>query len=100
MPLEPTSLATLLVMAGAVYLTRIAGQWLYAVLRPTPVLQAALDAVPVAILTAVIVPALWKGGAPDLIAAALTLAAAFRLPLLATVAVGVVSVVALRMVLG
>lgn len=90
----------ILAMAVATYATRIAGLWVVSHLRPTPVLTAALDAVPVAILTAVIVPAIARGGAPDLLAALVTLLAAFRLPLLATVAVGVVSVVALRAVLG
>ena len=90
----------ILAMAAATYATRTAGLWVVSYLRPTPVLTAALDAVPVAILTAVIVPAIARGGLPDMLAAAVTLLAAFRLPLLATVAVGVVSVVALRAVLG
>lgn len=47
----------------------------------------------------VIAPAVLSGGKPDWIAAAITAVAAFRLPLPATVVIGVVSVVALRAVL-
>jgi len=93
---DPANLAAIVAMAIATYATRISGLWLVRVLKPGPVGQAALDAVPVAVLTAVIAPALFKGGAADMIAAAITIAAAARLPLLATVAVGVVSVVVLR----
>ena len=51
-------------------------------------------------LTAVIAPGLVKGGPADLAAAAITIVAATRLPLLATVAIGVASVVALRTIIG
>jgi uncharacterized membrane protein len=86
------ALATLAVRLGGLLLVR----WL----EPTPAVQAALDALPVAVLTAVIVPGIVKGGPPDLIAAAVTFVAAFRLPLIAVVVVGGVSVVLLRAWLG
>ncbi len=99
MNVDPVNLAAILGMAVATYATRIAGLWLMRVIRPGPILTSALDAMPVAVLTAVIAPSLAKGGAPDLIAGAITVAAAMRLPLLATVAIGVASAVVLRTLL-
>lgn len=99
MKIQLENVAAILAMALATYATRIAGLWLMRFLRPGPAVQIALDAVPVAVLTAAIAPALLKGGPADLAAAALTCVAATRLPLLATVAIGVVSVVVLRSVL-
>ena len=63
-------------------------------------LKAALDALPPAILMAVIAPTILTTGIAETIAAALTATAAFmRLPLVVTVLIGVISVVLLRMVL-
>lgn len=100
MKLDPANLAAILAMAVATYATRIGGLWLARAVRPGRIVTAALDAMPVAVLTAVIAPLLVKGGLPDLLAAAITLIAALRLPLLATVAIGVASVVGLRQLLG
>ena len=99
MTVDPANLAAILGMAIATYATRIAGLWLLRVLRPGPILASALDAMPVAVLTAVIAPSLAKGGVPDLIAGAITVVAAMRLPLLATVSIGVASAVVMRMLL-
>lgn len=100
MKLDPVNLAAILAMAVTTYATRIGGLWLLRFVKVTPRVQASLDALPVAVLTAVIAPSLIKGGMPDLIAAALTLVAAARLPLLAVVVIGVGSAVALRHLLG
>ena len=62
--------------------------------------RAALDAVPPAVLMAVIAPTVFATGPAETIASAITLAAAFRLPLLAAVVIGVASVVVLRLMLG
>ncbi len=94
------SLLAIVGMALATYLTRALGVLLLSRYQPGPVVKAALDALPVAMLTAVIAPAVLSGGKPDWIAATITALAAFRLPLLATVAVGVVSVVLLRAAFG
>jgi uncharacterized membrane protein len=58
--------------------------------------KAAFDAIPPAVLVSVIAPTALTTGWAEAIAAAITAVAAFRLPLLATIAVGVVSVVVLR----
>src|SRR5262249_9068605 len=59
--------------------------------------KAAFDAIPMSVLTAVIAPTLLTSGAAESIAGVVTVLAAFRLPLLATVAVGVATVVVLRL---
>jgi uncharacterized membrane protein len=95
--------AALLTIAGMALVTlamRLSGLRLIGRLRLGQRGEAALEAVPAAVLTAVIAPAVLTGGPADLIAAALAALAALRLPLLATVAVGVGAVVALRALLG
>jgi len=98
--LDTSNIAAIFAMAVATYATRVGGLWVLRFFKPTPRIQAALDALPVAVLTAVIAPSLSKGGAADLIAAFLTLLAASRLPLLPVVVIGVGSVVILRQFLG
>jgi Predicted membrane protein len=98
--LDAANLAAIIAMALATYATRVSGFWLLRFVRVTPRMQAALDALPVAILTAVIAPALMKGGTADILAAGVTLLAASRLPLLATVILGVSSAVLLRHLIG
>ena len=100
MTVETANLAAIVAMAVVTYATRIGGLWLLRFVKVTPLVQTSLDALPVAVLTAVIAPSLIKGGAPDMIAAALTLLAASRLPLLAVVVIGVGSAVILRHVFG
>lgn len=93
---DPVALLAIGGMGVATYATRLAGAMLLADARPGPKLKAALDAVPVAVLTAVIAPAIAAGGPPDWIAAAITVVAALRLPLLAVFSIGLASVIALR----
>jgi uncharacterized membrane protein len=85
-------------MGISVYATRLAGYWL---LQGVPVrgrFKAAMEAVPPAILTAVIAPTVFLQGKAEMIAGALTLIAAImRLPLLAVIFIGVASVALLRL---
>jgi uncharacterized membrane protein len=60
--------------------------------------RAGFDAIPPAVLVAVIAPTALATGWPETAAAAVTILAATRLPLLATIAAGVLAVVALRAV--
>ena len=99
MTLDPTTLAAILAMAAVTYLTRIAGLFVADRLVLTGRAKAAFDAIPPAVLVAVIAPTALTTGWPETIAAAITMVAAARLPLLATVAVGIGSVVLLRFVL-
>lgn len=100
MNIDPTTLAATLAMALVTYLTRIAGLFLVGRLALTGRAKAAFDAIPPAVLVAVIAPTAIATGWPETLAALVTAAAATRLPLLATIAVGVASVVLLRMVAG
>ncbi|MBA4270690.1 MAG: hypothetical protein C0447_14955, partial [Methylobacterium sp.] len=65
-------------------------------LQLSPRAQAAFDAIPPAVLVAVIAPSALATGWPETAAALLAALAATRLPLLGVVAVGVAAVVALR----
>ena len=99
MSLDTTTLLAIVAMALVTYVTRIAGLFVADRLVLTGRAKAAFDAIPPAVLVAVIAPTALTTGWVEAIAAAITAVAAFRLPLLATVAVGVISVVLLRNVL-
>lgn len=96
MTLDPHNLLAILGMALATYATRLAGLALAGRLQLSPRAQAAFDAIPPAVLVAVIAPSALATGWPETVAALLAALAATRLPLLGVVAVGVAAVVALR----
>lgn len=96
MTLDPATLAAILAMAVITYGTRIAGLFLAGRLALTGRAKAAFDAIPPAVLTAVIAPAALATGWQETLAAAVAALAATRLPLLGTIAVGVGAIVALR----
>ena len=100
MTIDPTTLTAILAMAVITYLTRIAGIFLVGRLALSGRAKAAFDAIPPAVLVAVIAPTALATGWPETLAALVTAVAATRLPLLATIAVGVASVVLLRMLAG
>ena len=98
--MSSTALLAIFGMALATYATRVSGLFLMrgAVVRGR--LKAALDALPPAILMAVIAPTILLTGNAERIAAVLAaISALFRLPLVVTILVGVVSVVVLRHVM-
>lgn len=99
MSIDASSLAAIIGMALATYLTRVAGLWLVRFVKVTGRTKAALDALPPAILMAVIAPTVLATGVPETAAAGVTALASLRLPLLAAVAVGVATVVGLRLLL-
>ncbi|WP_291993464.1 AzlD domain-containing protein [Candidatus Accumulibacter sp. ACC003] len=93
------SLATIIAMALATYLTRIGGLYLMQGVTVKGRLKAALDALPPAVLMAVIAPTVLSSGPAETIAAVITAGAAFlRLPMIVVVAIGVAAVIALRAV--
>jgi uncharacterized membrane protein len=96
MSLDGATLAAILLMAAITYGTRIAGLLLADRLALSGRAKAAFDAIPPAVLTAVIAPAALVTGWRETLAAAVAALAATRLPLLGTIAVGVGTVVALR----
>ena len=94
-----TALA-ILAMGLATYGTRLGGLYLLRFVNVQGRTRAALDALPPAILMAVIVPSVLTTGVAETAAAGITaVAAMLRLPMLVTIAVGVVSVVVLRGIL-
>jgi len=100
MTVDLDTLLAILAMAAATIATRIAGLVLIRYVTIGENQKRALEAIPPAVLMAVIAPTALVTGPAETIAAAATAVAATRLPLLASVAVGVVSVALLRQVLG
>jgi uncharacterized membrane protein len=96
MNIDPMTLAAILAMALVTYMTRIAGIFIGHRLVLTGRTKAAFDAIPPAVLMAVIAPVALATGPAETAATAVTAVAATRLPLLATIVIGVASVVALR----
>lgn len=100
MRLDGMTVLAILLMALATYLTRISGLALAGRLRLHGRAKAAFDAIPPAVLTAVIAPTLLATGPAESLAGLVTILAAFRLPLLGTVLVGVAAIVTARLLLG
>ncbi len=100
MSVDVNTLLAIVGMALATYLTRIAGLWLLQLANVGGRARSAMDALPPAVLMAVIAPTVLATGLAETIAAAITIVAAFRLPLLVAVATGVASVVVLRQLIG
>jgi uncharacterized membrane protein len=95
-----TTLLAIIGMGVATYLTRLSGFYLLRGLNLSGPMKAALDALPPAVLMAVIAPVILVTGLAETIAAAITAVVAFfRLPLAVTIVIGIVSVVALRAIL-
>lgn len=97
---DPLTLLAILGMTLATYATRVSGLYLMRGVTMTGRIKTALDALPPAILMAVIAPTILATGIAETIAAAITAGAAMlRLPLVVVILTGVVSVVLLRMLL-
>jgi uncharacterized membrane protein len=100
MRLDGTTVLAITLMGLVTYLTRIAGLFIAGRFRLEGRAKAAFDAIPVSVLTAVIAPTLLTSSVAESLAGIVTIVAAFRLSLLGTVAVGVATVVLLRLVFG
>jgi len=96
---HPDNLVAIAGMALVTVLLRFSGYILVRRVSLTGRVAVALESVPAAVLTALIVPVALATGVAESMAAAVTVLAAWRLPTLLAVAVGVASVVALRAVL-
>ncbi|MEF2546974.1 AzlD domain-containing protein [Aurantimonas sp. E1-2-R+4] len=88
----------IIVLAGVLtYLTRAGGHLLLARFGSLPPrLEAALNAVPAAVLTTIVTPILVTGGWPERVAILVCLVLSLRLPLIAVVAIGTGLVAAAR----
>jgi uncharacterized membrane protein len=97
---DPRVLAAIAVMAIATYLTRIAGLWLVSRVILRGRLRAALEAVPGAILAALVAPSAIATGVAESAAALLCIAIATRVPMMLAIVAGVATVAALRAAFG
>lgn len=98
--IDMPTLVTITLMASTTYLTRILG---YVALRNRtlgPRMLAVLESVPGCVLISVIAPAFVSDKPANLLALAITLLAAIRLPILPTVIVGIVATGLLRHLFG
>lgn len=93
----------LIILAGAVatFLTRIGGYLLMMQMKSIPPrLEAALNAVPAAVLTTLVAPAFFTGGPDVQVAMAAALIASLRFSVLPMLAVGWCAVMLMRYALG
>jgi uncharacterized membrane protein len=94
---DPVAVILILALGVATYGTRIAGHLVLSGFeRLNPRVEAALDAVPIAVITALVAPAVLARSYADAIAAAVTIVAALRLPILPTLFIGAATVSVLR----
>lgn len=99
MTVDPATFMAIIAMGLATYTTRISGFIIGPYLPEEGRLRQALDAVPAAILTAVVAPTILSGPA-ELMASIATIIAARHLPALGAIAVGVAVVLVGRHFLG
>jgi uncharacterized membrane protein len=98
--LHLATLLTIIGMALATYATRVAGLFLMRHVNVRGRGKAAFDALPPAILMAVIAPTILATGIAETAAAVITAASAMlRMPMIVTILIGMASVVLLRMVI-
>jgi uncharacterized membrane protein len=100
MTLDPHTLLAILAMAVATVLTRIGGLVLIRFVTIGPKQKRALEAIPPAVLMAVIAPTALVTGPAETLATLATALVATRLPLLAAVAAGVIVAAVARVFVG
>lgn len=100
MTLDPHTLLAILAMAVATVLTRIGGLVLIRFVTIGQKQKRALEAIPPAVLMAVIAPTALVTGPAETLATLATALVATRLPLLAAVAAGVIAVAVARVFVG
>jgi uncharacterized membrane protein len=98
MTIDPVNFAAIVAMGALTYLTRILGFLIADRLPKTGPVRLALDALPPAVLTAVIAPVVVSGPI-EAVATVVTVFLALRLPLIAVVAAGVGLVAFMRLLL-
>lgn len=96
MMLAANTLLAILAMATATVFTRLSGLVLIRHVELGERWKTAIDAIPPAVLMAVIAPSALATGWAETVACLVTALGARRLPLLASVALGVATVAALR----
>ncbi|SMF75213.1 AzlD domain-containing protein [Neorhizobium sp. CSC1952] len=96
MSIDFATLAAILAMAAATMLTRVGGLFLIRYVSLEGSRRKAIESIPPAVLMAVVAPTAFATGIAETIACAVTAFAAFRLPMLVSVALGVACVAVLR----
>ncbi|SMD07205.1 AzlD domain-containing protein [Rhizobium sp. RU36D] len=96
MTIDPATLAAILAMMAATVFTRLSGALLINRLGLSPRLEKALQAVPPAVLMAVVTPTALATGWAETTGCAVVALASVRLSLLPAAAAGVVVVASLR----
>lgn len=99
MTIDPANLAAILAMGALTYMTRILGFLIADRLPKSGPVRIALDALPPAVLVAVVAPIIMSGPV-EAVAGLAVLVVALRLPLMATVVVGVGIAALLRLAFG
>jgi Predicted membrane protein len=97
--IDPLVILTILMMALVTYLTRIGGYLLLRDRTVSPRMAAVMETAPGCVLITVIAPHFVTGRPADMIALALTILAATRLPLLPVVLLAISSAGILRLIL-
>ena len=88
---------TIIALGVVTYAMRIGGTLVLARFgRLNPRVEAALDAVPAAVITAIVAPVALASGPAETLAAAVTTLAALRLSIMPTLVIAAATVVALR----
>jgi len=96
MTLDLNTLLAILAMAAATIFTRVSGLVLIRYVEIDANRRTAIEAIPSAVLMAVIAPTAFATGWAETLACAATAIAARRLPMLASVVIGVATVALLR----
>ncbi len=96
MTIDPVNLAAVLAMGALTYMTRILGFLIADRLPRSGPIRVALDALPPAVLVAVVAPIIMSGPV-EAAAGLVVLVLALRLPLIATVVAGVAVAAFLRL---
>lgn len=94
--MDTASFATILLMAFVTYLTRISGYLFLSNRTLSPRTKQILEAAPGCVLVSVIAPHFVSKSPADLIALAISVVAAMRLPILPTVVIAVTATGILR----
>ncbi len=97
MSLDPATLLAILAMAAATVMTRMSGLVLIRFVTLSGRAKEVLEAIPPAVLMAVVAPTALATGPAETIACAVTALAALRLSLLPATALGVATVALLRL---
>ncbi len=93
----PEMIFLILTLAVLTYFTRAAGHIILSRFKYiNPRLEAALDAVPAAVIAALVMPAALTSGTPEFVGAALAVGLSYRLSMLSVVVISTAAVAVLR----